>query len=170
MLTLLLAACLEPSPADTADSAVDTAFDTATDAPAACADAATTGSLALSFRMEADLIPGMATPPAGTFYGAVLATADMTPTGPVAGAPLYANVVVNDDDLTAQGGPTAMLGTVTDLPACELSLLGFLDLDGDTLVDRGEPVTLPDDAMVTVAADAPTAYEVYFRLLSPRDQ
>lgn len=170
MLTLLLAACLEPSPSDTADSAVDTASDTATDGAVACAEADTTGSLALSFRMEADLIPGMATPPAGTFYGAVLATADMTPTGPVAGAPVYANVVVNDVDLTAQGGPTAMLGTVTDLPSCELSLLGFLDLDGDTLIDRGEPVTLPDDAIVAVAADTPTAHEVYFRILSPSDQ
>ena len=170
MLTLLIAACLDPSPADTADSAVDTASDTATDVPVACADAATTGSLALSFRMEADLIPGMAAPPVGTFYGAIVATADMTPTGPVAGAPVYANVLVNDVDLNAQGGPTAVLGTVTDLPACELSLLGFLDLDSDTLVDRGEPVTLPDDAIVTVGADAPTAHEVYFRILSPSDQ
>ena len=168
MLTLLLTACLEPSPLDTGGDLADTAGDTATPF-ATCAEAAAagaTGTVQLSFRMEADFIPAMDEAPIGTFHGGFFATADMTSTGPAPGAEQLVYVRVDGVDLSDAGGPTAILATTDPVPACDVTLLGYLDTDGNE-IDAGDPVTLPDDAKLTVAQGQSVAHEAYFRLLNP---
>ena len=172
MLLTLLLACLEPSPDDTLldDSGADTATadDTGTTAPVACADATATGTLAVSFSMEADYIPSMDEPPVGIFYGAFYSAADVTNTGPVAGAEPWAQLIVPGVDLTDPvGGPTDALATTDAIPACEVVLLGFLDSD-DNDIDAGDPVTFPvAPNTVTVAADMTSPFTAFFGLTNP---
>lgn len=168
MLTLLLIACLESSPLDTGSDADDTAADTATPY-ATCAEASAagaTGTVDLSFRMEADFIPSMDEPPLGTFHGGFFATADMTSTGPAPGTEQLVYVRVDGIDLSNGGGPTAVLGTSDPVPACDVTLLGYLDTDSNE-IDAGDPVTLPDDAKLTVVEGASVTHEVFFRLVNP---
>ena len=171
-LSLLLLACLEPSPDDTLsdDTAADTSGtdDTGTDTPVACGDATATGTLDVSFSMETDYIASMDEPAAGTFYGAFYAAADVTNTGPVAGSEPWGQLVVSGVDLMEPlGGPTQALASSDPLPACEIVLLGFLDSD-DNDIDAGDPVTFPvAPNTVTVVADAATPFTAFFGLTNP---
>ncbi len=163
---LALAACAPETDTDTADSAADTAEDTAP-ADVDCATTDARGTLAVSFRMEEDYLPSMDLPPVGTFRGSVFSAADVSGVGPADGSVAWADLLVEGVDLSAEGGPTAVLSTTDPLPACQVSLLGCLDLEGDGCGDSGDPVTLPNQSLVTVVADTETAYEVYFGLLAP---
>lgn len=166
LAALTVTACAVNDGADSADSAVDTSEDTAP-AEADCATTTARGTLAVSFRMEEDYLPSMDLPPIGTFRGSVFSAVDVSGIGPADGAVAWADLLVEGVDLSAEGGPTAVLTTTDPLPACQVSLLGCLDLEGDGCGDGGDPVTLPNQSLVTVVADAETPYEVYFGLLAP---
>jgi hypothetical protein len=162
--SVLLVACKGGEPVETDGGDTDVT-DTA---PPACADATATGTLALSFEMEADLIPSMDEPPVGTFYGSVFDAADVTALGPNDGAVALEDFSVASVDLTADGGPTAAMYTTGQLPACYVAVLGCLDSDGNDC-DRHDPVTHPNDNRPLVVADAETAFTVEMNLLNPTD-
>ncbi len=162
LLVLLLAACAGgESPAD----------DSGDGGGADAADAATTGTLSMSFSIVPDVAAIMDEAPAGTFYGALYIEAHVTPTGVTDDAVALETFEV-DLDLDPQGSPTAALFESQPLDAGLIYVLGFLDSD-DSIVDdvnpdRGDPVTVPGfDDRYEVVAGASSAAEIRFDLLLP---
>ena len=130
------------------------------------------GTLALTFRMDADQMTNMQEPAIGTFYGSFWRGSEVSSLGPDDGAEDLGGIEVTGIDLTVGGGPTGVLFVSGPLPAEEVVVLGFLDTDGnadpnDLGPDSKDPVTLPNDNDFDVVGDAETTVEVYFGLLNP---
>ncbi|MFN7142152.1 MAG: hypothetical protein ACK4YP_00125 [Myxococcota bacterium] len=166
-LLLLLSACTgspadDTGAADTAGTA-DTA-DTADTAPPP------PGSLALTFRIDDDLIPEMAEAgeaPIGTFSGAIFREQDGTDLGPVDGAVPLAEFGVTVD-LTPDGGPTAALYTSDPIEPQIVWVLGCLDSDANgECGDAGDPITVPSENKFRVEPETTTTVEVYMGMLRP---
>jgi hypothetical protein len=134
---LLLVACAD-------EGATPTGSDTAgtpTEAPSV---------VALSFDLDADLIPSMSEPAVGVFRGSVYAEADASATGPVDGAASLLDFTSEPLDFGAAGGVLA--GPSLDpLDPQIVWVLGCFDTattespDGDDC-ECGDPITLPNEA------------------------
>lgn len=129
------------------------------------------GDLRLSFGIDSDWFASMDEPCVGPFWGSVWLADEVTGAGPIDGAESLADVHVGSVDLST-GESTAVLTTVTDLPAGWVTILGFLDSDGNAIVDapdpdEDDPVTLPGDNEFEVVEDAETDVVVFFGLLNP---
>ncbi|MDP2310323.1 MAG: hypothetical protein Q8P18_30180 [Pseudomonadota bacterium] len=130
------------------------------------------GTLALSFRMDADYVATMAEDgqsPIGTFGGSVYAEEDSTGVGPNDGAVALLDFSVPGIDLTVDGGPTTVLLVTEALEPQIVWVLGCLDVDvpTDGCGDVGDPITLPNENKVQVLAGTETPFEVYMGMIRP---
>jgi hypothetical protein len=133
---------------------------------------ATEGTLALTFAMDADFIDVMDEAPVGRFWGTIYAAEDVTGIGPDDDAVEYGDVYVESVDLSPEGQTTAVLFTTGALPVGEVTILGFIDSDGNAdpdapSPDAKDPVTLPSDNEFDVIGGQETTVEVYFGLINP---
>lgn len=166
MMTLLLAfACSGDSKESVESSTTLDSADTAVDDGCSRVEGAT-GTLALTFAMEADYIPTMDEPPVGTFRGSVFACTDATAVGPVDGAVALLDINVEAVDLQPDGGPTEVLFHSDALPSERVWVLGCLDTDANDC-DKHDPVTKPSSNRVVVAPDVETPFNVFFGILNP---
>jgi hypothetical protein len=160
MLALLLFACTTAEPDDTAE--IPVAPDTE-EGP---------GTLALSFRMDDDYLAAIAEngqTALGTFGGEIYAEDDASSVGPNEGAVSLYSFSVEGVDLTVEGGPTAVLHVTEAFDPQIVWVLGCLDIDvpADGCGDVGDPITIPNENKVQVAAGAETAFTVYMGMLRP---
>ncbi|MSP55731.1 MAG: hypothetical protein EXR69_09040 [Myxococcales bacterium] len=125
-----------------------------------------TGSLALSFEMEADLIPSMENAPVGTFEGSIYAEADGTAIGPNEDAVSLEDFSA-EVDLSNDGGPSGVACTTGTLDAGVVWVLGCLDVDGNGCGDEGDPITIPNENKVVIAVDVETPFTVVMSMLRP---
>lgn len=153
-LLLLLLACAPP--ADTA-AAEDSAADAAPTGP---------GTLALSFRMDDDYLPEMDEPAVGVFRGSIYAEDDASAVGPVEGAASLLDLEIEGVDLSADGGPTAVLAVTEPLDPQIVWVLGCLDTAADDC-EVGDPITVPNENKLEVVAETETPFEVYLGMLLP---
>jgi hypothetical protein len=161
-LIALLAAC--SGGADT-DAPVDT--DTEATLP-------TTGTLDLTLRIDDDfgqavLDDGESL--VGRFWGDLYLSEEVSGIGPAEGAVALASFDLDGVDLSSFEA-TAVLATVTDLPAGYVTALGFFDSDGNADPsapgpDSGDPVTLPNENEIEVLAGETTVGEIYFGFRNP---
>lgn len=158
----LLALACTADDAASDDSTTKDGMDSAGDSPADT----TPGTLSLSFRMDADYIPSMEEPPVGTFRGSIYAEADASSVGPVDGASPLLDFSVAGVDLSSDGGPTAALYTSDPLAPQIVWILGCLDSD-DNDCDKSDPITVPNENKVIVAAGTDTPFTVFMGLLNP---
>jgi hypothetical protein len=164
MLALLLLP-LACSGASDEDSAGSVATDTSTSATGP-------GTLALSFRMDADYIATMAEAgqsPVGPFSGSIYAEADATAIGPNEDAVPLADFSAAAVDLTNGGGPSEILLITEPIEAQIVWVLGCLDADvpTDGCGDPGDPITIPNENKAQVIAGAETPLEVYLGMIRP---
>lgn len=178
---LALAACLlacAPSAdgdADTADTAADTAADSGADSGADTDATATTGTLAVRFRIDDDwgdavLADGESL--VGNYWGDFYRSDDVTGIGPNEGAVALASIQATDVDLTDYTNGTEVLITLEDVPAGWVTALGFFDSDGNADVnspnpDSGDPVTLPNENEFEVIGGETTEATIYFGFRNP---
>ena len=133
--------------------------------------AATTGTLALSFAIDADYAEAMDEPPVGRFWATIWKGEEVDNLGPMEGAEGLEDVYLDALDLPVDGTATEVLYTTGPLSG-EVVVLGFLDSDGnadpdDADPDSGDPVTLPHQDRFTVVNGAETTVEVYFGFVYP---
>ena len=157
LLALLLAGC---PPTDDDDSAVDDD------------DASEEGTLAVSFRIDADWADAMDEPAIGSFYGSIYRSEEVTALGPDDGAEALGDVYVETVDMTGETLTTEVLFTTAPLPSGWVVILGFVDSDGNSVEDDrspddGDPVTLPNDNQFEVLGGGETPAEVLFDFLNP---
>ena len=158
-LLLLLVACTSETDSagnDTAETGLDTA-DSGSNEP---------GVLVLSFRMDVDNIDNMEEPPLGTFKGSIYAEDQSTAIGPIDGAVSLIDFEVLNIDLSTTGGPTAALWSSDPLPSQKLWVLGCLDSDANDC-DKKDPITVPNENKLLLAAGGETPFTVYLGMLSP---
>jgi hypothetical protein len=133
--------------------------------------AATTGTLALSFRIDEDWAAAMDEPAVGPFRATVFYTDQVSGVGPDDDAEELASVYVDEVDLTGPDRTSPVLFVTGELPATWVTILGFLDSDGNAAdpfgPDDGDPVTLPNDNAFEVIAGAETPAEILFDFLNP---
>jgi hypothetical protein len=159
MLVLVLTGC---PPSDDDDSASD-------DDDAA---AATEGTLAVSFRMDADWADSMDEPAVGSFWGSIYLADEVSGIGPDEGAESLGDVFVEVVDMTGETLTSDVLFTSEPLPVGWIAILGFVDSDGtsiegDRSPDDGDPVTLPNDNLFEVFGGVETPAEIFFDFLNP---
>ncbi len=128
------------------------------------------GTLALSFAIDDDYFDAMEEPATGPFRATIYNADDVSGIGPADGAREYGDIVVDTVDLTT-GEPTAVLLVTDPMPNVWVTILGFMDSDGNSVEphgpDRKDPVTLPNDNEFLVVHDAETPAQVFFGLLNP---
>jgi hypothetical protein len=178
-----LCSCSGQPPADTQGSPTSEASDADADTDADSdadgdvdtdADGDTNGtSLAVTFAIDPDVAESMDDPPVGMFYGQVFRADDVGPLGPSNDAEELGTITA-DLDLPLDGSATGILFELTPVPAVEIAILGFVDINGnadpedpDLGPDRGEPVTLPGDNKFDLQAEQQNVVEVFFGLLNP---
>lgn len=132
----------------------------------------TTGTLAVSFRIDKDWRDNMDEPAVGSFWGTIFDSDDVTGLGPKEKARAYGDIFVADIDLSDEH-ISAVLHTTDELPATWVTILGFMDSDGNSVEDDrdpddGDPVTRPtaDNEFLVVAGEE-TPAEVVFNFLNP---
>ena len=128
------------------------------------------GQLALRFDIDADYRDAMDEPALGHFRGSFWRSDEVEAIGPIEGAEDLGSISVDNIDLT--GDATAVLFTSEPLPPIEVTVLGFLDSDGNMDPDnpdpdKKDPVTLPNDNEFLVVAGETTEVEVLFDFLNP---
>jgi len=133
---------------------------------------ATTGTLAVSFRIDDDWAGNMDEPAIGAFRGSVWNADEVSGIGPDDGAVALADVYVEVVDLTGDDFSSGVLHVTGELPAMWVTILGFLDSDANATEDpyrpdEGDPVTLPNDNEFLVVAGEETPAEVLFDFLNP---
>lgn len=144
-----------------ADSAEDTAQE----------EVATSGGLALRFKIDEDYAALMDEPPSGTLYGSFWRSEDVDAIGPIDGAEAL-NTIQLDIELDPSGASSEVLWTEENLPIQEVYFLAFLDSDGNsdpenTHPDSKDPVTLPSDNDFDVIGGEITEVTVMFAMLYP---
>lgn len=130
----------------------------------------TTGALALYFTIDPDVQETMAEDAIGAFRGSIFLADDVTAVGPVDGAEDLESVFVEEVDL--RNGASAVLYTTGQLPVGWITVLGFLDTDGNADPDNPDPddkdpVTLPHQNELEVIGGETTEVAVHFGLLKP---
>ena len=160
LLSLFVLACTTEAETGGSDSAVDTG-----DSAPEC-DPTEPGVLVLSFQMDVDQLDNMEEPAVGTFRGSIYAEDQSTAIGPIEGAVSMIDFTVENVDLTVTGGPTGALWSADPLPSQKLWVLGCLDSDGNDC-DKKDPITVPNDNKLLLAACGETAFTVYLGLLNP---
>ncbi len=163
LILLALPGCPTSGGADDDDSAVGDDDDSA--------EAATTGTLAVSFRIDDDWAGNMDEPAIGAFRGSIWNADEVSGIGPDDGAVALADIYVEVVDLTGEDFSSGVLHVTGELPAMWVTILGFLDSDANATEpfrpDEGDPVTLPNDNEFQVIAGAETSVEVLFDFLNP---
>jgi hypothetical protein len=154
---MFLAACKDPEPGGADD----------TDPPAGSG----TGTLAARFTIDDDWRAAMDEPAAGPFRGSAYLSDEVTAIGPDEGAESVADVFVEAVDLTS-GAPTEILWRSEALPVGWVTILGFLDSDGNATPgsedpDERDPVTLPNENEFEVLEDVETEISIHFGFLNP---
>ena len=129
-------------------------------------------TLSFQFAMDTDYMDAMDEPATGNFYGSIYLAEDVTSIGPSDGAESLASLDAENIILPTDGSSTEILKTISNLPATEVVVLGFLDSDGNTdrenpQPDGKDPVTLPSDNDFDVIEDEDTSVRVYFAFLHP---
>lgn len=137
-------------------------------------DAPTTGTLEVTFRIDDDwgqavLDDGEAL--LGPFWGDVFLSDEVTGIGPNPDAVALTSMAYTDVDLSGFDA-TPVMGTVPELPAGWVTVLGFFDSDGNAASgsdgpDSGDPVTLPNENDFEVVAGETTTVEVFFGFRNP---
>ncbi len=132
--------------------------------------APTTGTVALHFQLDSVLLSYVDQPPVGAFWGSIYLSEDVTGLGPSEDARPLEDVFVVAVDLSDLTLPA--LYTTAALPVGRLTVLGFVDTDGNAVTDSpdpddGDPVTLPGENGFDVSADTTTDVTVFFGLLNP---
>jgi hypothetical protein len=162
LLPLLLAPLLAACPAANDDDSADDDDDST--------QAATTGTLAISFRIDEDWAAAMDEPPLGAFRATIFLTDEVTGIGPDDGAQELEYIVVTEVDLTGGDLSSPVLYTTGELEADWVTVLGFLDSDANSVEphgpDEGDPVTLPNDNAFEVIGGQETTVEVLFDFLN----
>ena len=130
------------------------------------------GSLSFQFAMDTDYMAAMEEPAIGHFYGSIYLGAEVSGIGPEEGAEALASLYVENIEIPADGSSTEILITISDLPATEIVVLGFLDSDGNADLenpspDAKDPVTLPSGNDFDVIEDQDTPARIYFAFLNP---
>lgn len=169
LLLLALSACT----GKTADTAADTAGAAdGTDGADGTADVdqPVTGRLALTFAIDPDYRDLMQEEAIGPFWGSFYDADDVTGAGPNDGAEAIGSITVEEVDV--RGEATAVLFTSDDLTAVKVTVLGFLDSDGNADPDspdpdEKDPVTLPAENEFRLVEGETTEVEVFFGLLRP---
>lgn len=186
LLPFALLACAgkTPEPGDTGDAPTST---TDTTDPCRSADCSSTdtvdtdtgnttveggASLLVTFSIKANLIGNMDEPAQGAFYGEVFRTEDVNLFGPVDGAVALGEIEIADLVLPEDGSATDVLFTLSPVPPLDVTILGFLDSDGnsdpgDPGPDNNDPVTLPNQNAFQLQPDVENVVEVVFGLLNP---
>ena len=128
------------------------------------------GQLALRFDIDADYRDAMDEPALGHFRGSFWRSDEVEAIGPIEGAEDLGSISVNNIDLT--GDATAVLFTSEPLPPIEVTVLGFLDSDGNMDPDnpdpdKKDPVTLPNENAFHVVSGETVEVTVWFGFLSP---
>ena len=170
---LVLVACLSacaPSGDDATDTAQTADSATETDTPAA-----TTGTLAIRFRIDddwGDSVIADGESFLGNYWGDFYRSDDVTGIGPNEGSVALASVQATDVDLTDYVNGTEVLLTLADLPAGWVTALGFFDSDGNAdpsspNPDSGDPVTLPNENEFEVIGGETTEATIYFGFRNP---
>jgi len=129
------------------------------------------GTLAASFGIDSDWRDNMDEPATGPFWGSVYNADEVSAIGPDEGAEALANLYVASVDLTGDLS-TAVLVTTEELPEGWVTILGFMDSDGNAIVDdedpdSKDPVTLPGQNEFEVIRDVESEVEIFFGLLNP---
>jgi hypothetical protein len=123
------------------------------------------GTMLLSFDLDADLIPTMSEPAAGTFQGSVFAEADASAIGPVAGAVPLVDFESPAMDFGTEGGVLADVVTVGPIDSQVVWILGCFDSDA-TGCDKGDPITVPNENKFQ-ATPGEASYTIKMTLLNP---
>ena len=128
------------------------------------------GQLALRFDIDADYRDAMDEPALGNFRGSFWRSDEVEAIGPIEGAQDLGSISVDNIDLT--GDATAVLFTSEPLPPIEVTVLGFLDSDGNMDPDNPDPdnkdpVTLPNENGFHVVSGETVEVTVWFGFLSP---
>lgn len=121
------------------------------------------GDLVLTFGIEEDLIPGMATPPVGDFNGSIFKDEDASAVGPNDGAVPVEDVEVAID-LTA--GDAVDVYTTGQLEPGIYWILGCLDVDANGC-DIDDPITVPNENKFLVEAETTSSARIFFSMLNP---
>jgi len=129
------------------------------------------GTLALSFAIHEDWHAALDEPGVGPFWGSFYYSEEVSSFGPDDGAEDLGSIYVDEVDLV-DGSATATLFTSEPLPADWITVLGFVDTDGNADAespdpDSGDPVTVPYENEFLVAEDTETEAQVFFGLLNP---
>lgn len=101
-------------------------------------------TLVLSFDLDADLIPTMEEPAAGTFHGSVYAEGDASAIGPNDGAVPLVDFSSDALDFGTAGGVSAPSATVTPVDPQVVWILGCFDSDANDC-DCADPITIPNE-------------------------
>ena len=130
------------------------------------------GTLAISFGIDEHWRDGMDEPAVGPFWGTIYRSEQVTAAGPDDGAEELGSVHVETVDLTGDTLSTDVVFHSGDLPAGWVTILGFLDSDGNsTEEDRGpdarDPVTLPNRNEFEVLSDVESPAQIWFSFLNP---
>jgi hypothetical protein len=109
--------------------------------------------------------------PVGRFFGSLFHRDDVDVQGPKDGTTEIQTFDVAVD-LRPDGGPTAPLLTTRDVEPGWVTVLGFLDTDGnadlhDALPEGGDPCTVPDENEFEVVPAGVTPAVVRFGILYP---
>ncbi len=160
MAAALLAGC--PPVGDDDDSAAGDDDDAAP----------TTGTLAVSFRIDEDWAAEMDEPAIGGFWGSIYLSEQVSGIGPDDDAEVLGDIHVETVDMTGDDFTTGVLHVTDELPAGWVVILGFVDSDGNSTEDDrgpedGDPVTLPNDNQFEVIAGEESPAEVFFNFLNP---
>ncbi len=165
LLSSLLIGCTPAPAGDDDDSAVANDDDSAP----------TEGTLAVSFAIDEDWydrVVNNGDPVVGPFWATIFDADDVTGVGPEDGAREYGDVYVEEVDLSVRGEATGVLFITKPLPATWVTILGFMDVDGNSVEDdrdpdEGDPVTLPNRNEFEVLAGEEAPAEVFFNFLNP---
>ena len=128
--------------------------------------------LNVQFAIDPNVAKKLDDPSRGPFVGQVFHSEDVNSLGPTNGAVPLGDITVDDLDLPDDGSTTEVEFHISPVPALPVTILGFVDTDGnrnedDPQPDRGDPVTLPGDNEFQLVADHQNLVTVFFGLLNP---
>lgn len=162
------------SPAETSDTASPT--ETSDPCRRGCASTPTSSetgaTLRVTFSIAPNLVDQLDGPPEGPFIGEVYRADDVGPLGPDDGAVALGDIEIDLLVLPEDGLSTEVLFELQPVPPLSITILGFVDTDGNMdeanpEPDQGDPVTLPNDNTFDLLPDVVNTVDVHFGLLNP---